>query len=156
MKSPMVRAYSLMSFATVIAFLFFTSCARHQDLVEVTTTIPRDIRYATTNNFTHQKLYDTARCMLRPDAAKKLEAVQADAQQMGLSLKVYDCYRPLSVQKRMWAIVHDDRYVADPAKGSRHNRGAAVDLTLIDKNGAELTMPTPYDDFTEKAHRDYS
>mgnify|MGYP000990869255 FL=1 len=74
---------------------------------------------------------------------------------MGLGLKIYDAYRPLSVQKIFWEIMPDERYVADPKKGSRHNRGMAVDLTLVDKEGKELSMPTEYDDFTEKAHRDY-
>jgi len=72
-----------------------------------------------------------------------------------LRLKVYDGYRPLSVQKKMWAIMPDERYVANPAKGSRHNRGCAVDLTLVDSLGNELDMGTPYDDFTEKSHIDY-
>jgi D-alanyl-D-alanine dipeptidase len=68
---------------------------------------------------------------------------------------MYDCYRPLSVQKKFWALVPDERYVANPAKGSRHNRGMAVDLTVVDREGRELAMPTPYDDFTERAHRDF-
>jgi D-alanyl-D-alanine dipeptidase len=86
--------------------------------------------------------------------ARRLSQVQQDLERQGLGLKVYDCYRPLSVQKKFWALVPDERYVADPAKGLRHNRGAAVDLTLVDAKGDELPMPTPYDDFTDKAHRD--
>lgn len=74
---------------------------------------------------------------------------------MGLGLKVFDGYRPWSVQKKMWAVYPQPDYVADPAKGSRHNRGAAVDLTLIKLDGTELQMPTGFDDFTDKAHRDY-
>ena len=122
----------------------------------MTSEIPRDIRYATTNNFTHQKLYDSADCYLRPDTARKLTEAAKDAQRLGYRLKVFDCYRPLSIQRRMWEIVHDDRYVADPAKGSRHNRGAAVDLTMTRADGSEIPMPTPYDEFSEKAHRDYT
>jgi D-alanyl-D-alanine dipeptidase len=68
---------------------------------------------------------------------------------------VFDCYRPLSIQKQLWALLPDERYVIDPRKGSRHNRGAAVDVTLIDAKGNELEMPTDYDDFSERAHRDY-
>ncbi len=71
-------------------------------------------------------------------------------------MKIFDAYRPLSVQKKMWAKFPLEGYVADPAKGSNHNRGAAVDVTLVDKNGEELPMPSPYDEFSERAHRDYA
>jgi D-alanyl-D-alanine dipeptidase len=131
---------------------------RPDDLVELITidsTIKLDIRYATKNNFTHQQVYASARCLLRRAAAESLHVVQRELQKQGLSLKVYDGYRPLSVQKKFWEICPDDRYVANPAKGSRHNRGAAVDLTIVDHKGRELEMPTPFDDFTEKAGRAY-
>ena len=114
-----------------------------------------DIRYATPGNFTGRTLYPVARCLLRPAVAARLAQAQAAATREGLGLKVFDCYRPLSIQRQLWALVPDERYVADPAKGSRHNRGAAVDLTLVDAAGAELPMPTGFDDFTERAHRDY-
>ena len=74
---------------------------------------------------------------------------------MGLQLLIFDGYRPLSVQKKMWTVYPDSRYVANPDNGSRHNRGCAIDLTLADSLGMPLAMPTPYDDFTEKAHVDY-
>lgn len=114
-----------------------------------------DIRYATANNFTGKIVYPEARAFLVKDAALSLDSVQKELEKSGLGLKIYDGYRPLSVQKKFWEIMPDERYVADPKKGSRHNRGMAVDLTLVDKNGNELSMPTEYDDFTEKAHRDY-
>ncbi|MBS1515825.1 MAG: D-alanyl-D-alanine dipeptidase [Bacteroidetes bacterium] len=114
-----------------------------------------DIRYATANNFTGKVVYPEARAFLVKDAALSLDSVQKELEKSGLGLKIYDGYRPLSVQKKFWEIMPDERYVADPKKGSRHNRGMAVDLTLVDKNGKELSMPTEYDDFTEKAHRDY-
>jgi D-alanyl-D-alanine dipeptidase len=114
-----------------------------------------DIRYATTNNFTHHQLYVQARCVLRASVAQQLAQVQIKLEQQGLGLKVYDCYRPLSVQKQMWAIVPDSRYVANPAVGSRHNRGSAVDVTLVDRNGNELEMPSGFDDFSDRAHLDY-
>lgn len=143
--------------------LFLTGCATREksdhDLVDVQKIIPGialDIRYATTNNFTGQKLYPVARCCLRREAAESLKDVENELRGMGLALKIFDGYRPLSVQKKMWAIVPDENYVANPTKGSRHNRGAAVDLTLIKLDGSELPMPTPFDDFTEKAHRDYT
>ena len=131
----------------------------HGALVELSRIDPRiviDLRYATTQNFTKEQLYPMARCFLRDTVARRLSRVQDHLAQMGLGLKIYDGYRPLSVQKKMWALVPDPRYVADPAKGSRHNRGAAVDVTLVDENGRELEMPTGYDDFTESAHRDYA
>jgi zinc D-Ala-D-Ala dipeptidase len=125
--------------------------ARLIDIRKVNTKIALDIRYATTNNFLKQKLYPVARCVLRGAAATRLSQVQNELSKNGLGLKVYDCYRPLSVQKKMWQVMPDSRFVANPANGSRHNRGAAVDLTLIDRNGKELEMPTGFDNFTEKA-----
>lgn len=137
------------------------ACASRQpgDLVELNRVIPTiclQIRYATTDNFTHHKVYDSARCFLRRGTALKLKGVQDELRAKGLGLKVWDGYRPLSVQKIFWALVPDERYVANPAKGSRHNRGAAVDLTLVHlKNCSELKMPTPHDDLSVRAHRDY-
>jgi D-alanyl-D-alanine dipeptidase len=128
-------------------------------LVDIKSINPRiivDIKYATDDNFTGRKLYEVNRFFLRKYVAIKLDSVQRELEKMGLGLKVWDCYRPLSVQKILWSIVPDERYVANPAKGSKHNRGTAVDLTLVDSLGNELSMPTGYDDFTEKAHRDYS
>jgi D-alanyl-D-alanine dipeptidase len=125
------------------------------DIISINPEIVLDIRYATENNFTHQKLYPIAKCMLRREAAESLSAAQNDLRNRGLGLKVYDGYRPLSIQRKLWEVVPDERYVANPVKGSRHNRGAAVDLTIIDSLGNELEMPTPYDDFTDKARCDY-
>lgn len=125
------------------------------DVKKLDSTIVLDIKYATENNFTGKKIYDEAKFFLRKEPALKILEIQKELQKLGLSLKVFDGYRPLSVQKKFWEIMPDERYVADPKKGSRHNRGAAVDLTLVDKDGKEIPMPTPYDDFTEKASRDY-
>ncbi len=131
--------------------------ARLVDIHSINPNIVLDIRYATLNNFLNQKLYPVAKCVLRKEVAEKLSQVQADLETMGLGLKVYDCYRPLSVTKKMWEILPDSRYVANPATGSRHNRGAAVDVSLIDiSTGKELEMPTEYDDFSEQAWRSYS
>ena len=121
------------------------------DLRAINPGIRLDLRYATANNFMHRPLYKESRCLLRAIVAKQLSDVQADLEAIGLGLKVYDCYRPLSVQKQMWKLLPDNRYVADPAYGSRHNRGSAVDLTLVDRDGRELTMPTAFDNFTERA-----
>lgn len=114
--------------------------------------IPLDIRYATPNNFMKQTLYPVAKAYLRAPAATALASVQRDLAARGLGIKVFDGYRPYRVTVAMWEPIRNPDYVADPAKGSRHNRGAAVDLTLIDlKTGNELAMPTPYDDFTSRA-----
>ncbi len=123
----------------------------------IDSTIVQDVRYATTNNFTGKVLYPSNKVYLRFLAAKKLSAANKFLKEnYNLGLKIYDGYRPLSVQKIMWEILPDDRYVADPVKGSRHNRGAAVDVTLIDQNGNELDMGTQYDDFTNKANYGFS
>ncbi|WP_456443690.1 D-alanyl-D-alanine dipeptidase [Caldithrix abyssi] len=125
------------------------------DIQKMNPSIILDIRYATSNNFLHRAVYDRARCFLVKEAALKLNEVQKELQTLGLGLKIFDAYRPLSVQKAMWQIMPDARYVANPAKGSRHNRGCAVDLTLVDSTGKELPMPTEYDDFTKHAHHNY-
>jgi beta-N-acetylhexosaminidase/D-alanyl-D-alanine dipeptidase len=135
-------------------------------LVDVATAAPDirlDIRYATPDNFTHVAVYPAPRCFLRADVAARLARVQAELEKQGLGLKVYDCYRPFSIQKKFWALVPNEDWVArpvekdgKPASGSKHNRGAAVDLTLVDASGNELPMPSGFDDFTEKARRDYA
>lgn len=114
--------------------------------------IPIDIRYATANNFMKQPLYPVAKAFLRAPAARALAAVESELAARGLGVKVFDGYRPYRVTEAMWEPIKNPDFVADPAKGSRHNRGAAVDLTLIDlRTGAELAMPTGYDDFTSRA-----
>ena len=126
------------------------------DVLAVEPSLRVELRYATADNFMHRAVYPAnARCYLRAPVAAKLQAVQRELQAQGLGLKLYDCYRPLSVQKLLWQVVPDERYVARPEKGSRHNRGAAVDLTLVDREGRELPMPTAFDAFDERAHRDY-
>lgn len=134
------------------------------EVVKVNHHIKLDIRYATTNNFAGKVVYPSAHCYVQEEVAQALNAVERELLQLGLGLKVYDGYRPLSVQKTFWKIVADrfpdtaerENYVANPAKGSRHNRGTAVDVTLIDaKTGKEVEMPSGYDDFSEKAHRNY-
>ncbi|MCX6282115.1 MAG: M15 family metallopeptidase [Bacteroidetes bacterium] len=111
-----------------------------------------DIRYATSNNFTHKKVYTSARAFARLSVARALELVQARLAMEGLGLKIFDAYRPYAATLLFWELVHDTAYVASPSTGSRHNRGCAVDVTLVDlKTGKELVMPTPFDDFTPKA-----
>jgi D-alanyl-D-alanine dipeptidase len=117
-----------------------------------------DLRYATKNNFTGQRMYParTYTTYLRWPAANSLKEVQAELKGLGLGLKIFDAYRPYSVTVKFWELVHDPRYVADPSKASGHNRGIAVDLTLVDlKTGAEIPMPTGFDNFTDSAHHDF-
>jgi hypothetical protein len=108
--------------------ILLAGCSGRPELVDLATVNPRiyrDIRYATENNFTRQKVYDSAVCYLRPAVAEKLSRAQQELERSGLGLKVYDCYRPHSVQRRFWELMPDERYVADPAQGSHHNRGAS-------------------------------
>jgi zinc D-Ala-D-Ala dipeptidase len=93
---------------------------------------------------------------MRLPAARALSKVQDELNKQGLGLKIYDAYRPYFVTEKFWELVHDDRYVADPKKGSGHNRGIAVDLTIIDfRTKKELVMPTGFDNFTDSAHHDF-
>lgn len=109
--------------------------------------------YAGQKNVAGKALYPVEKCALRQSVAMRLQRAARRVESKGLRLKLFDCYRPLSVQRALWAVKPDERYVANPVKGSRHNRGAAVDLTLTDAAGEELKMPSAYDDFSEKAHR---
>lgn len=128
-------------------------------LVDLRRAIPGaelDIRYATPDNFMKRVLYPVEGAWLRQPAAEALDRAQRDLAEKGIGIRIFDGYRPYSVTKMMWEPYKDPNYVADPARGSRHNRGAAVDLTLIDlQTGEELEMPTGYDDFTPRAHHDF-
>lgn len=105
--------------------------------------------YADTANFMHAKIYPCARCFLRPEAADALNRANELAKDKNLTLVIYDCYRPYGYQQKMYEIVNNPRYVAPPGKGSNHNRGAAVDLTLADGNGMILDMGNAFDDFSQ-------
>ena len=129
-------------------------------MVELKTIVPNiqyDLRYATINNFMHQQLYkNSGNTFLRLVVARALARAQQELNEKNLSLKIWDAYRPYSVTEKMWELIQDERYVADPKKGSGHNRGIAVDLTIIDrKTGQELNMGTGFDNFTDTAHRDF-
>lgn len=125
------------------------------DIQQVNPSIVVELRYATKNNFTGAIIYNFQTCLLAPQVACALSAVQDDLQKLHLGLKVWDGYRPLSAQWRLWELVPDEQYVSDPRKGGRHTRGTAVDVTLIDEQGRELPMPSQFDDFSERAHRNY-
>ena len=127
------------------------------DLVDLSTldkTIEFDIRYATTNNFVGEKFYTQARAFLQRPAAEALLQAQVWLKQFGFGLLIHDAYRPWYVTKMFWDATPDDKkiFVADPAQGSRHNRGCAVDLTLYDlKTGKQVEMTGGYDEMSERS-----
>ncbi len=129
-------------------------------MVDLKKTIPGlqfDLRYAGINNFMHQKLYPSIKTTyLRKAAADSLSTVQKELNEKGLGLKIFDAYRPYSVTEKLWEPVKDDRYAADPKKGSGHNRGIAVDLTITRlSNKEELDMGTGFDNFSDTAHHSF-
>ncbi|MFT3917807.1 MAG: M15 family metallopeptidase [Anaeromyxobacteraceae bacterium] len=130
--------------------------ARGHDLVDVAARIPDalvELRYATPRNFLGRAVYPAgARCLLRAPVADRLARAAARLRPDGLRLRLWDCFRPVAVQREMWRLVPRPGYVADPAKGSNHNRGAAVDVGLAGADGAEVPVPTDFDTFSPRAH----
>ena len=130
------------------------------DFVRVMDYLPsvfQELMYATDRNFTGQAIYDFTDAYLRYGTVKKLAAVSEDLAEFGLALKIWDGFRPVSAQRRLWEVCPDPAYVANPNKGSSsHSRGNTVDLTLVDAAGNEVEMPTGFDDFSAKADRNYA
>lgn len=148
----MLRPVALACVAVTIA----SAEPRADDLVEVSTVIPDavlDLRYATADNFTGEVLYPKASCKLRRTVVTRLAKAAALLRAQDRRLLIWDCYRPASIQVALWKRVPDERYVANPKKGSRHNRGAAIDLALVDGDGTSVALPTKFDDFSKAAHR---
>lgn len=116
-----------------------------------------DLRYAGNNNFMHQQVYPrVSTTFLRKPVADALALVQNDLTKKGLGLKIFDAYRPYGITQKIWSIVKDERYAASPKKGSRHNRGIAVDLTIINlATQQELNMGTDFDNFSDTAHHNF-
>ncbi len=127
------------------------------DLKKFIPGIQFDLKYATKENFTGKKLYPPVNTTyLRKEAAEALRAVQQELHLRGFSLKIFDAYRPYATTVEMWKLIHDDRYVADPSKGSGHNRGIAVDVTLVEEfTGKEVNMGTGFDHFSDTAHHSF-
>ncbi|MEQ8507882.1 MAG: D-alanyl-D-alanine dipeptidase [Rhodospirillaceae bacterium] len=124
-------------------------------LVEITPShfdVDLDIAYATPKNFTGREIYARAGCYLHADAAELLANAIDLARPLGLKLKIFDAFRPSEAQWVLWEHTPDPDFLADPRRGSPHSMGAAIDLTLVDQNGTELDMGTPFDDFTLKSH----
>ncbi len=113
-----------------------------------------DLRYATENNFLKAKVYDCPECYVRVKTAKALIKANSSFMEKGFKIKFFDCYRPNAVQFKMWKIVPNPQYVANPVKGSIHNKGGAVDITLVSLEGVELDMGTDFDYFGKKAYHD--
>ncbi len=120
------------------------------NLIEVTEDIGVliDIKYATSNNFTHRPVYNNAKCFLHIDAYNKLLTAIKFANKLGYKIKIFDAYRPAEAQYILWEHTPDINFLAHPEKGSPHSRGVAIDLTLVDKNGDDVDMGTEFDAFT--------
>lgn len=152
---------ALLSSFVLAAFCVMPCLAEESQLVELTKvdpTIRLDMRYASERNFMGFAMYPEARAFLQKDAAAALKEVNNELRSEGLGLLILDAYRPLAVTQLMWDKTPPSKraYVANPKDGSRHNRGAAVDLTIVDlQNGRPVRMPSMYDDFSEKAHHSY-
>lgn len=131
-----------------------------EDFVKIKDYIPDiviDLRYSTDNNFTNQQIYDFTDAWLRFGTVKKLLQVQEELKESGYRLKIWDGFRPPSAQFKLWDVCPDPTYVSNPNNGfSSHSRGNTVDITLVFADGTELVMPTGFDDFSQKADRDYS
>lgn len=141
-------------------YFFFSSETNAQtntliNISEMTSDFSFEIRYATSNNFIGEVLYDCAVCLLQKEVAEALAEANQYFCEKGYRIKLYDCYRPLDVQKKMWEKVPRPTYVANPyGKGSIHNKGAAVDLTLETLDGCFVDMGSDYDYFGREAHID--
>ena len=129
------------------------------ELTELSNTIKLDIRYATANNFVGRPVYAEARAFLQRPAAEALVRVHEKLREQGLGLVIFDGYRPWTITKLFWEVVPEDKrkFVADPAKGSKHNRGCAVDLSIYNLGtGKLMDMPSGFDEFTERASPNYT
>ncbi len=130
-----------------------------KDLIDIAKYIPEihiDMPYATKNNFTGVELYKHPKAYLHIEPAKELKNIENELLKKGLTLKIFDAYRPYNITCKMWQLTPNRHYVANPKKGSNHNRGIALDLTITDINtGKELDMGTNFDNFTDSAHHGF-
>jgi len=141
----------------LLSAILFTSLFAGQkpdfvDVFVVNSNIVVDMQYAKENNFTGKVIYTSNKCFVLKTVAEKLNKVQKELENQNLGLKVLDGFRPMTAVKKFWEAYPNPKYVSHPEKGGRrHTRGTAVDVTLVDKDGKEIKMPTEFDDFTEKA-----
>ncbi|RYG19198.1 MAG: D-alanyl-D-alanine dipeptidase [Chitinophagaceae bacterium] len=147
--------YGLMIVNTVADYKASVKTKSGNELIEIKKAIPSivlDIRYATKNNFMKQVMYKQARAFARKPVVAQLKVIQAELAVKGFGLKIFDAYRPYATTLAFYEKASDKNFVANPAKGSKHNRGCAVDLTIVDlKTGKDVPMPTPYDSFAPEA-----
>lgn len=130
----------------------------HAELVklnELDDSFVYDLKYASTDNFTGKKIYSHAICLIHRNTAQKLISANNDFKQLGYRIKIYDAYRPYSTQRILYDAAENKTFLADPEKGSHHNRGAAVDITLVDEKGNELPMPSKFDEFSIRSRINY-
>lgn len=125
------------------------------DIQQINAHILVQMRYASESNMLHRRLYIQGKCYLRRGVALKLDSAQKILEGIGMGLKLFDGYRPNSVQTKWLQLLPDERRLAFPDISSKHNRGASVDLTLVDAQGEELLMPTPIDAISERARRTF-
>jgi len=144
----------------LLVAVFSSPAAPDERLVEVTPeNVPGvviDLRYATTNNITGQALYPEAKAYLRQETIRKLRRVARDLEEEGYRLVIWDAWRPASAQKALWNAKPDGKFLTPPSKISRHRRGTSVDISLADKEGKILPMPSDFDEFNAKADEDFS
>lgn len=141
--------------ARVISLVWAALVAAAPPLVDVAAVVPDavvDLRYATSDNLAGRPVYPAgARCLLLAPVADRLVRVAARLRAHGLRLRLWDCYRPLAVQRELWRLVPRKGLVADPARGSHHNRGAAVDAALAAADGGPVPLPTGFDEMGRRA-----
>ena len=159
-QDSLLNKYGLWVINTVDIYKRTVATNTKKIMVALTVEIPTailDLKYAGTDNFMHQQLYPPiSTTYLRLAASEALSAVQTELKQQNMSIKIWDAYRPYTVTEKMWEPVKDDRYAADPKFGSGHNRGIAVDLTIVDlSTNKELDMGTSFDNFSDTAHHDF-
>ncbi len=163
-RLQLLLLFSFISFSAFAQKQSSDICAENGQLISDTTFVNLkdysnnfiyDLKYATDDNFLKEVVYDCAECYLRLKTVKALIIASQHFEKDGYKIKVFDCYRSLDVQKKMWKIVNNPSYVANPKTGSVHNRGKAVDLTLVDLDGNELEMGTGFDFFGPKAGHNY-
>lgn len=153
LKVPLIKKFN----QEKIDSLFELNDTTWVDIENLDSNIVMELRYATTNNFMKTQIYDCPKCYLRLATAKALLKVQDSLLQQGLSLKMFDCYRPQQAQYKLWQVKPDPRFVSPPSRGSMHSRGGAVDLTIINtETGEELDMGTEYDYFGVEGYWSYT
>lgn len=142
-----------------LILIFITFNIVSTQLINIKKVIPDinlDLRYATKNNFTKTQIYTIAECFLLEHIANALKNVNNELKSHGYKLKIFDGYRPISAQRKMFKVFPDPKYVSDPdVECGRHTRGTTVDVTLIKLDNSEVEMPTEFDCFKEEAHSDY-